>query len=1468
MTTATLLIVEDDGILAANLESIIREFGYGVLGPVATGEEAIDLVREHVPDLVLMDIELAGDLNGIETAERIGQLADVPIVFLTGFSHDPLLEEAKIAAPYGYLIKPVPERELAATITMSLHRHALDRELRESRKALAASEARYRHLFEHSPLGIFRSTLDGKLLLANEEMARIIGYDSALEATTAITNIGKQVYVDLEKRRQFVELLREHGEVRNFEFQARRKNGDIFWLSMDARVETDADCHINGNRIIDGFAMDITTRKTAELGLQESEQRHRTYLMSTPYGVFAADLSGNFVQVNPSACRLSGYAEHELLTMNVADLHFPDYRDSAINSFHAVVREGRFQGEMPVRIKGGELRWWSITAVNVAGHRILGFCNDITERKIAEQALRESETNFRTLFTSMDDLLIVTELDGMILACNNAVHQTLGFSDRELASMRLLDLFPLELRLEMDLFLNAMLADDKKGSHLPLRTKSGELIPVITRAWLGQWNGENCLFVTCRNLSREEEAEQRFERLFRHTPALMAVNSMDEGRFIDINDIWLEAIGYTRDEVVGKSPGELDLFPDLKKQQQAERELWETGRISNVELQVRCKDGSLRHGLFSGETIRSHGQTFILTVMIDITERKRIEAALEKRILALLQPMDTVENIAIEDLFNLEELQLFQDQFACATGVASLITRPDGTPITRPSNFTRLCRDIIRQSPLGRANCERSDALVGQDCVQGPIIQPCHSCGLWDAGAAISVGGRHIANWLIGQVRDASQTEEQMRAYARAIQVDENTFIEAFQEVPAMSLEQFTRVGEALFTLATRMSASAYQNVQQARFITERKLAEEALRASEERLQLLFRIAPTGIGVVRDRIFVEVNTRVCEITGYNATELVGQNARMVYPTQEDYDFVGTEKYRQIREKGYGEVETRWQHKDGTVLDILMASIPLDPADADKGTMFTALDITERKRAERLLRESESRYRALVENANSIILRMDNEGRLTFFNEFAQRFFGYSTEEVIGQNVIGTIVPETESTGRDLRAMIADLGNHPEHYATNENENMRRDGSRVWVSWTNKILYDSSGQVSELLCVGNDITDRKQAEAEKRHLQAQLDQAQKLEAIGTLAGGIAHDFNNILAAVIGYADISREEVPSGTFLAKNIDQILKAGHRAKDLVKQILAFSRQSSTEASVFMPAIIIREAVKLLRPSLPATITIEQHIDLKAGPICIDPTQFHQILMNLCTNAFHAMESEGGTLTICLARIFLDEAALPASAPGGAGEYVMLSVADTGVGIPEAIRTRIFDPFFTTKEAGKGTGMGLSILHGIVTDRGGFIVFDSTVGKGTEFRVHLPVTEQEVGRNHDEEETTTGGSGHILFVDDETMLVDMATNILQTLGYRVTALTSSVEALAAFSENPSQYDLIITDQTMPNMTGLELSRRMLALRPDLPIILCTGYGALLTRDDVCKQGISELVLKPLTKKELAHVIKKVLNPA
>jgi PAS domain S-box-containing protein len=325
-----------------------------------------------------MDIELAGQLNGIETATILAERIDIPVIFITGFSHDPLLEQAKRTAPYGYLIKPVNERDLAATITMALHRYALDQQLKESRSALAESESRYRLLFEKAPVGIFCTTLAGTILLANQEMATMLGWQSPQEAIAHYTDLARQVYVHPGVRAEFISRIQTDGEVRSFEFEGRKKNGEHIWVSMDARLSP-ADGMVDGSgaQVIDGFARDITARKRAEQALEESEQRHRSYLTNTPYGVFAVDAAGRFLQVNPSACRISGYAEHELLTMSLADLHFAADWPVVQPFFQRVLGGEFFQKDLPFRRKDGERRWYGLTAVKITETRFLAFCNQL-----------------------------------------------------------------------------------------------------------------------------------------------------------------------------------------------------------------------------------------------------------------------------------------------------------------------------------------------------------------------------------------------------------------------------------------------------------------------------------------------------------------------------------------------------------------------------------------------------------------------------------------------------------------------------------------------------------------------------------------------------------------------------------------------------------------------------------------------------------------------------------------------------------------------------------------------------------------------------------------------------------------------------------------------------------------------------------------------------------------------------------
>jgi PAS domain S-box-containing protein len=429
--------------------------------------------------------------------------------------------------------------------------------------------------------------------------------------------------------------------------------------------------------------------------------------------------------------------------------------------------------------------------------------------------------------------------------------------------------------------------------------------------------------------------------------------------------------------------------------------------------------------------------------------------------------------------------------------------------------------------------------------------------------------------------------------------------------------------------------------------------------------------------------------------------------------------------------------------------------------------------------------------------------------------------------------------------------------------------IRPDGTIRWiVAMPPEVAqYDHNGRPEVIIGTVQDVTERKRMEEEKERLENQLKSAQRVEAIGTLAGGIAHDFNNILAPIMGYTEISMTELPEESEIRSNLNKVLQASNRAKDLVQQILTFSRQREKETKPIKCQTIIKEALKLLRASIPSTIEIQQQADPDCGYVMGDATQIHQIIMNLCTNAFHAMEDRGGSLAVKLEEVDLIEEHTRAKTDLLPGHYARITVADTGHGMEPGVMARVFDPYFTTKEKDKGTGLGLAVIHGIVKSHGGDITVTSHPGQGTTFEVFLPITESICS---DEESLATGlnlrGQESILFVDDEELIAQMGKELLQRLGYHVTVRTSSIEALKLYQSNHKKFDLIITDMTMPNMTGEELAQELLAKDPDLPILLCSGFSEKMSPERAQALGIKGYLMKPFVLNTLATTVRDVLD--
>jgi len=401
-------------------------------------------------------------------------------------------------------------------------------------------------------------------------------------------------------------------------------------------------------------------------------------------------------------------------------------------------------------------------------------------------------------------------------------------------------------------------------------------------------------------------------------------------------------------------------------------------------------------------------------------------------------------------------------------------------------------------------------------------------------------------------------------------------------------------------------------------------------------------------------------------------------------------------------------------------------------------------------------------------------------------------------------------------------------------------------------------FQDDGSVVGIVENTRDSTSRKK-------LEEQLQQAQKMEAIGTLAGGIAHDFNNILGAIMGYTEMLALDIPDSVDLQRKVQQILKASDRAKELVHQILSFSRQHDQEKKPVQMHLIIKEALKLLKASLPSTIDIRQQISTKRSAVLANPTQIHQVLMNLCTNAHHAMRDTGGVLTV---KLYTEEvsADLALQYDLAEGPYLVVAVVDTGHGMSVTTKERIFDPYFTTKKKGEGTGLGLSVIHGIMKAHDGTVVAESEVGRGSTFMAFFPITEDKEDQVPRRAEPLPTGWERVMFVDDEPVLVEIGGQMLQHLGYTVVCVSDSAEALRIFQASPDEFDLVITDMTMPHMTGDVLARELLKIKPGLPIIMATGFSELTTEEKAKRAGITDFLMKPLVVRELAKVIRRVLD--
>ena len=680
---------------------------------------------------------------------------------------------------------------------------------------------------------------------------------------------------------------------------------------------------------------------------------------------------------------------------------------------------------------------------------------------------------------------------------------------------------------------------------------------------------------------------------------------------------------------------------------------------------------------------------------------------------------------------------------------------------------------------------------------------------------------------------------------------DPSKEVAPFPIVKEGAVLEFTRIAEAVNRMAEEVIHS-----------------NRLLRDSEEHSRLLLNSTAEAIfGLDLDGKCTFCNTAFLKFMGYEREEdLLGRNMHdLIHHTKPDGFLYNPEECSIFQSllhgrEEYSESDVFWR-ADGTSFPVQYWSHPTRVDGNVTGAVVTFLDISDRKRADDELNTAVERFRILVDSLDVFVYVADmNTYEILFVNKFGENIWPGCVGKICWQTLQQGQKKPCEFCTNDK--LLDDEGNPTGVYIW-EFQNTTNDS---WYECRDQAIRWTDGRMVRLE-IATDITQRKSDELEREKLESRIHQSQKMESIGTLAGGIAHDFNNILSAILGFSELARRDRDNQVDLLNDLDEVVGSANRAKELVRQILTFSRRTEQKKQLLQVSLVVKETLKLLRSSIPATIEMQENISSQATALA-DPTQIHQITMNLCTNAYHSMRETGGVIIVTIQDIKTvagEDSSLGDMQPG---QYIHMSVNDIGCGMsPETIEN-IFEPYFTTKKAGEGTGLGLAVVHGIVESHNGHIAVNSSLGTGTTFDIYLPLVEKEAAdfTLDSQGKPLVGGNERIMFVDDEEKIAKMATKLLSGYGYQVSSFLNAQQALHEFKKAPDQFDLVITDMTMPYMTGADLAQRLLEINPTLPVVLCTGHSDILNREKALAMGITEYCEKPLSLKKMLRATRNALD--
>lgn len=1206
----------------------------------------------------------------------------------------------------------------------------------------------------------------------------------------------------------FQQLLRDPDSIVSGTFRIKHRNGT--WRAMESIASNLLD-----NPAVAGIVLnsrDVTEREDAEAALQAAEEKYRSIFENAVEGIFQSSLDGHFISANPALAQMLGYSSPaELLTdrTDIGRQHYVDPESRAEIRRKLETRDNVRSTSEVFRQDGTKI--WTqenIRAVRDLEGELLhyeGTVQDITERQRAEEALRESEERFRSYFELGLIGMAITSPNKGFIEVNDQLCAILGYDRAELLQTTWAALsHPEELVDDLTNF-DSVMAGKSDGYSMDKRWIRGDGQVVHTT-------------ISVKCLRRADGSVDYFVALVQDETERMLAAAVQEGLNAEIQN-QRERLK----RIVANVPGVV-------------WEDWGAFEISDQRTNFVSNHVETMLGYSIDEWLAE--PNFWLSI-VHPDDRDRVKAEIKVH-------FERSEGGRIEFRWLAKDGRILWVE-----SNSTVIEEPDGRAVgfrgvtmeiserkraeqelqtekTRYRNLIENAHDIIFTMDLeGRFTSinESGARMVGHTREQilnsniSEMVSPDFLAQVWEMVAK-----------KIGGVEYTVYESEIIAKDGRRIPIDANT---------SMIRENGVPVG--------------FQGI--VRDITDRKRVEQELRKSEELYRDLIENAYDIIYTTDlQGNFTSVN-RACErITGFTREESLKMNMTdAIVP-----EFL-THAFDQIKRRLAGEEVGASDYeiiaKDGHHIAVEVRSSVLFEDGIPAGIQGIARDVTERNRAEQALRKSEELYRDLIENAHDIIYSIDLAGNYTSVNQAVERITGYTRAEALSMNLDQVIAPEQLGKVRQMIAqkMVGD------NFTAYDSEMVAKDGHRIPIEINTSIIFENGVPVGGR-GIARDVTERRQ-------LEDQLRQAQKMEAIGQLVGGIAHDFNNMLTAINGYSDLTLRKMSDADPLRRNIEEIKKAGEHSADLTYQLLAFSRQQILQPKVLSLNQVIADTSKMLQRMIGENVELVALLDPGTGAVKVDPGQLSQIIVNLAVNARDAMP-HGGKLTLETSNVFLNDAYGRKHTGSLAGPQVMLAITDTGVGIDAAIIGRIFEPFFTTKDVGKGTGLGLATVYGIVQQSGGTIRVYSEVGQGTTFKIYLPRVDDEADRP----ESGVGypalpaGTETVLVVEDEDLVRALTRQILEICGYNVLEARNGREALAVFENHANSIDLLLTDVVMPVMGGRELAERIAKLAPTMSVLFTSGYtDDAIVHNDVIEAS-ANFIQKPFTTDDLAHKVRAVLD--